>query len=76
MYAIRSYYERVNLDIHLNENILIIADIGRWNGRFSGYKEISSGNIKDCLYTRNNFVQHTLYEVIRKTTLYKNKQNN
>jgi len=42
--------ERMNLDIKLPQNILIIADIGRWNGRFSGYKEIQSGNIKDCLY--------------------------
>ena len=25
--------------------------IGRWNGRFNGYREIQSGNIKDCLYT-------------------------
>ena len=60
MYEINSDYlndERVNLDIHLNENILIIADIGRWNGRFSGYKEISSGNIKDCLYTECDYAE-------------------
>lgn len=42
--------ERVNLNIRLSTPILVIADIGRWNGRVSGYKEISSGNIRDCLY--------------------------
>ena len=41
--------ERMNLDIQLNNDIIIIADIGRWNGRFSGYKMIESGNIRDCL---------------------------
>ena len=40
-----------NLNIKLNGPILVIADIGRWNRRFSGYKEIESGNISDCLYT-------------------------
>ena len=52
--------ERVNLDIQLPREIVIIADIGRWNGRFSGYKEISSGNIKDCLYSE---CDHTTWYV-------------
>ena len=43
--------ERANLDIPMARPILLIADIGRWNGRFPGYQEIKSGNIKDCLYT-------------------------
>ncbi len=43
--------ERANLNIQLSQPILIIADIGRWNGRFNGYREILTGNIKDCLYT-------------------------
>ena len=43
--------ERRNLDITLSRPILIIADIGRWDGRLFGYKEIKSGNIKDCLYS-------------------------
>ena len=42
---------RLNLDIQLSEGFLLIADIGRWNGRFPGYREIKSGNIKDCLYS-------------------------
>lgn len=43
--------ERINLNIQLSQPILVVADIGRWNGRFSGYRVIESGNIKDCLYT-------------------------
>ena len=47
--------ERVNLDIQLPESILLIADLGRWNGRFPGYGEIRSGNIKDCLQTSMDY---------------------
>lgn len=46
--------ERVNLDIQLNTEIIIIADLGLWNGRRNGYKIINSGNIADCLYTHAN----------------------
>lgn len=42
--------ERSVLDIRLNNPILVIGSLGLWNGTFSGYKEIDSGNIKDCLY--------------------------
>ena len=45
------YDERCNLDIKLPRAIIVIGDIGRWNGRVIGYKEIESGNIKDCLYS-------------------------
>ena len=43
--------ERINLDIQLEQPILVIADLGLWNGRRSAYKEIMSGNIRDCLYS-------------------------
>lgn len=46
--------ERVMLDIQYNEPLIIIADLGLWNGRRSGYKEITSGNLKDCLYTSDS----------------------
>ena len=46
--------ERVNLDIELPEEIVVIADLGLWNGRKMGYKEIPSGNIKDCLYSNTD----------------------
>lgn len=41
--------ERMNLDIDISQPIIAIADLGLWNGRFSGYKELNSCNIKDCL---------------------------
>ena len=41
--------ERANLNIPLGMPILLIADIGRWDGRYSGYGVIRSGNIRDCL---------------------------
>lgn len=49
------YDERANLNIQLSRPILVIADLGLWNGRRSGYKEIASGNIKDCLYSENDY---------------------
>ena len=54
MYEINSNYlddERTNLSIQLSQPILMIADIGRWDGRYSGYGEIKSGKISDCLYS-------------------------
>ena len=59
MYEINNDYlsdERENLDIQLAEPILIIGDLGFWNGRRQAYKEISSGNIKDCLYSDCDYV--------------------
>ena len=47
--------ERANLNIQLSRPIIILGDIGRWNGRVFGYKEIESGNIKDCLYSENDY---------------------
>lgn len=47
--------ERVNLNIQMPSPILMIADIGRWNGRFPGYQEIKSGNIRDCLHTSMDY---------------------
>ena len=49
--------ERINLDIQLTQPIIIIANLGRWNGRFSGYKMINSGNIKDCLYSDTDYTE-------------------
>lgn len=47
--------ERVNLNIQLSQPILVIGDLGLWNGRRSGYKEITSGNIRDCLYSDTDY---------------------
>ena len=52
MYETNSHYlddERRNLDIQLPGAIIVIADLGLWDGRRIGYKMIDSGNIKDCL---------------------------
>lgn len=45
--------ERMNLDIQLPHPILILADLGLWNGRSQGYKVIDSGNIKDILHSQS-----------------------
>ena len=60
MYELNVEYlgdERINLDIELTRPIIVIADIGRWNGRFSGYRIIKSGNIKDCLYSNMDMAE-------------------
>ena len=53
--------ERVNLDIQLAQPILIIADLGLWTGRHIGYKEIESGNIRDCLYSDRDIEYSTWF---------------
>ena len=58
MYEINGDYlddERNNLDIQLSQPILVVADLGLWNGRRMGYKEIPSGNIRDCLYSDTDY---------------------
>lgn len=52
IYELNSSYlddERINLKKIINP-ILIIADLGLWNGRRQGYKIIESGNISDILW--------------------------
>ena len=59
MYEINGDYlddERSNLDIQLSRPILVVGDLGLWNGRRMGYKEIPSGNIRDCLYSDTDYV--------------------
>ena len=41
--------ERVNLDIPTNNRIIIIADLGLWNGRHAGFSYTDSNNINACL---------------------------
>ena len=47
--------ERVNLNIRLSQPILVVADLGLWYGRRMGFKEITSGNIRDCLYSNYDY---------------------
>ena len=49
--------ERANLNIQFSQPIIVIGDIGRWNGRVTGYKMIDSGNIKDCLYSDTDYTE-------------------
>lgn len=53
--------ERMNLDIEVSQPIIAIADLGLWNGRFSGYKELNSANIKDCLNGFSSCDYHEWY---------------
>ena len=39
---------RLKLDIVLSRPIIILGDIGRWDGRCHGYKMVDCGNVKDC----------------------------
>ena len=49
--------ERLNLNVQLSQPIIVIGDLGRWNGRVYGYKMIYSGNIKDCLYSDTDYTE-------------------
>lgn len=58
MYEINGEYlddERINLNIQLSQPILVVADLGLWYGRRTGYREIQSGNIRDCLYSEMDY---------------------
>lgn len=46
--------ERINLDKKLENPILIIADLGLWNGRAAACKILESGNLKDILCAQVN----------------------
>lgn len=52
MVETNGYYlddERVNLNRNVEGRILVIGDLGLWNGRRQGYKIINSHNIRDIL---------------------------
>ena len=44
----RLQFDREDLAHQYPEEILVIADLGLWDGRHSAYKEIESGNLMDC----------------------------
>ena len=44
--------ERYNLrNIALDDPILVIADLGLWHGRASGYRNLATWTVGDCLYS-------------------------
>ena len=58
MYEINDDYlddERTNLNVQLSNPILVIGDLGLWYGRRMAYKEIESGNIRDCLFADTDY---------------------
>lgn len=54
--SLRYWYEdeKANLDIDLPNDIVIIADLGLWNGRRVGIRTTSHTNIKDILCHQEN----------------------
>lgn len=64
MVELNSFYlddERMNLDVEVSRPIIAIADLGLWNGRVTGYKELNSRNIKDCLNGFDSCEYHEWY---------------
>ena len=60
MVETNGYYlddERMNLNRKVDGRILVIADLGLWNGRKSGYKIINSCNISDILSDNSDYVE-------------------
>ena len=60
MWETNGYYlddERANLNRKVDGRILVIGDLGFWNGRASGYKIIESHNIKDILSSDCEYVE-------------------
>ena len=55
--------ERINLNINVpdTDTVLVIADLGFWNGRCRGYREIHADKISDCLYTDRDTDYTTWY---------------
>ncbi len=61
MYEINGDYlddERMNLNLQLSAPILVIGDLGLWNGRRMGYKEIASGD------QRLPVLRHRLFHMV------------
>ena len=49
--------ERINLNIKLDNPILVIVDLGLWNGRKQGYKMLKERNINSILYSNADEVE-------------------
>lgn len=51
------YDERVNLKIDVHSPIIMIGDLGLWDGRVKGYKEMKTSVISDCMYSDCDYVK-------------------
>lgn len=47
--------ERLNLDIPLENRVIIIAELGLWDGKRNAYKEIAPRTIGGCLIEHEDF---------------------
>ena len=47
--------ERVNLNIDVGRPILLIANLGLWDGRHQVCHDMNSTNIRDCLVPNNDY---------------------
>lgn len=45
------------LDMYVGSPILVLANLGLWDGRYRGFGEIKSGNIKDCMETDYEYAE-------------------
>lgn len=65
---LNSYYlddERINLNIPIDDGIIVLADLGLWDGRRCGYYEHELYNISDCLYSLTNGIVYPTWYVDR-----------
>lgn len=46
-------------DLRTDGEIICIGDLGLWNGRVSGYKELSTCNVSDCFRIGDDYI--TIY---------------
>lgn len=51
----------INCNVYLENPILVIADVGRWNGRKIGYKIIDSGLLSDIFHLNDRCDYHKYY---------------
>lgn len=49
---------RDEFDIQLDGRILILGQLGLWNGKVSGYKIINSGKLSDIFYSQLNTMSY------------------
>ena len=51
----------INCNVYLENPILVIADVGRWDGRRTGYKIINSGLLSDIFHMNDACNYHKYY---------------
>lgn len=57
--------ERINLNIPIDDGIIVLADLGLWDGRRYAYYEHEFYNIADCLYSLTRGIVYPTWYVDR-----------